>query len=270
MRNNETLHDHQAVDTFGERKVRTLAENVDLLSEYVAEMERERNSAPLANDIFEAAWYWRDLGRFVIKKNTRVNFPARASEEGVLLNQLEQAVAEKRADVQLRYRPVFDTARDILKVVAATEPPNEGHLGILQTLDEKFAFLQTDYKFVVVAQEPTGRMYSSDAVWLELDCSSISTFSCTFGPEPKDGRTFWPEDLLFVHKDRRYLELQEQRRLESTSDVETWFQFLADVWRTYGRDVLMNSPGVFDLLDAAQKQRDAEYTAAMNELHGDR
>ena len=77
-----------------------LKENVAKLNEYVSQLEKERQSSPLANDIFEAAWYWRDLGQWVLDKNTKVNYPARAAEERKLLEQLRGMTSSHTVDEQ--------------------------------------------------------------------------------------------------------------------------------------------------------------------------
>lgn len=61
---------------------------VDELEGMLPLFEARRNEDALANDCFEAAWYWRDLGRWVLEGNTRVNYPERAKGEFMLLTQL--------------------------------------------------------------------------------------------------------------------------------------------------------------------------------------
>ncbi len=59
------------------------------------QLEARRNETPLANDCFEAARYWRDLGRWVLEGNTRVNYPERARGEIMLLAQLREFFAKR-------------------------------------------------------------------------------------------------------------------------------------------------------------------------------
>ena len=246
----------------------TLADNVRKLSEYVARMEVMRYSTPLANDIFEAAWYWRDLGKWVLEKNTKVNYPARVAEERLLLERLKVITTAHSADEQRLYEPVFATANAVLDAVAQVAPEEDGHLGILRIIRVNFRFLQTDYGFAVADQQPTGMRFSSSSVWIKLQYAQRTSQCCTFGREGERGDKFWPEDLLFMYGDDRYREVQQERLLQSDKDLTDWFQFLAEIWRSYGQDVFTNQPGIFDRLKQAQIKRDAEFVSAMNKKYG--
>ena len=248
----------------------TLATNVQRLRDLLARIEPRRYSTPLANDVYEAAWYWRDLGQWVLEKNTKVDYPARASEEQLLLNQLRKMSGEELLEKKEEYDSIFEIANEILRAVAETLPLKEGHMGILRFIRTNFAFLETEYGFVVVDQQPLGMKYSSGCVWIDFEHAGRTNQCCTFGPEPRNGGIFWPEDLLFALGDPRYREIQEERLLENTHEVETWFKVLAEIWRNSGRDVLSCRPGVFDRLTTAQKQRAAELTAATDVQYGDR
>jgi hypothetical protein len=68
--------------------------------------------------------------------------------------------------------------------------------------------------------------------------------------------------------DQRYKALPQKLKLESEEDVKEWFEFLAEIWKRHGADVLANRPGVFDRLTEAQTQRDQEYTREMDRLYG--
>ncbi len=246
----------------------TLKANVAKLNEYVSQLEEERQSTPLANDIFEAAWYWRDLGQWVLDKNTKVNYPARAAEERKLLERLREVTSSRTLDERNRYERVFTTAGAVLDAVAEVKPSEDGHLGILRIIRENFGFFETDYGLTVLDRQPTGMKFSSSAVLIELTYAEISNQCCTFGPASKTNEVFWPEDLLFLYGDERYRDVQNERLLQSHEELEAWFRFLAEIWRAHGRDVLTNLPGIFDRLAAAQAQRDAEFTAAMDARYG--
>jgi len=250
--------------------VATLAENVKKLSDFLARIEPRRYSSPFVNDIYEAAWYWRDLGQWVLEKNTKVNYPARASEEQLLLNRLKDMSGGQPHEEKQDYDSIFEIGNEILGAVAATLPSKDGHMGILRIIRTNFAFLETECGFVVVDQQPLGMKYSSGSVWIDLEYAERTNQCCTFGPEPRDGGIFWPEDLLFMCGDPRYREVQKERVLENTSDLETWFKVLAGIWRTSGRDVLASRPGIFDQLADAQKQRAAELASAMDAQYSDR
>jgi hypothetical protein len=245
-----------------------LREDVEVLARHVADLEPRRHSDPFANDVYEAAWYWRDLGNWVLEKNTRTNFPARAREEFALLEQLKDKLVEKPAEEQKEYSPVFETAERILKVVENVEPPRDGHLGILRIIREQFDFLQTDYGFALLKEEPIGVRLSSGEVYLELQWAKKHNSSCSFGPESNPKKSYGIDDLLFMYGDQRYRTLPDELGLYTESDVERWFTFLASIFKQYGRDVLSNRPGIFTELAKAQAQRDQEYTQAMNRLYG--
>lgn len=246
----------------------SLEENVAKLDEYVSKLEKERDSTPLANDIFEAAWYWRDLGQWVLDRNTKVNYPARAAEERRLLERLKGMTATRAVDEQRWYESIFTAASAVLNAVAEVTPGKDGHLGILRIIRENFGFLETDYDFAVVDRQPIGMKYSSSTAWIKLEYADRTSLCCTFGPVTKANELYWPEDLLFLYSDERYREVHNERLLRSLDELTAWFQFLAEIWRTHGRDVLTNQPGIFDRLAIAQAQRDAEFTAAMNVQYG--
>lgn len=128
--------------------------------------------------------------------------------------------------------------------------------------------MRTEYGFAVTDEQPTGVRFSSGAVYVKLECSNNPSLSCSFGPETRKGTAFWIDDLLFLCGDSRYRTLPQSLKLDTEVDVESWFRFVADVFRQYGHAVLSNQPGVFARLERAQAERDAEYVAAMNEKHG--
>ena len=123
------------------------------------------------------------------------------------------------------------------------------------------------------SRSQTNSLWASGSLrglFLKLEYSKTPPLSCSFGPESKDGKEFWIGDLLFMYEDRRYRELPQSLVLDTETDVESWFRFIADVFKQYGREVLSNRPGIFDRLAQAQAQRDAEFVAAMNEKYGNR
>src|SRR5436305_7425436 len=235
-------------------------ENVDELALHVAGLEQQRFSEPFANDVYEAASYWRDLGKWVLENNTRVNFPARAREELAFMDNLRKLLLKKSPEEQMKYVPVFETAEKVLRAVVTVQPPKDGHHGVLRIIRDQFWFLQTDYDFTITNEEPTGIRFSSGTVYLELEHGKDHTLSCTFGPESNPKKSFWIDDILFMHGDERYRTLAQEFTLNTESDVEKWFKFLADVFKRYGHDVLSNRSGIFEELAKAQAQRDQEYT----------
>lgn len=159
-------------------------------------------------------------------------------------------------------------AREVLKVAEATPLPKDGHLGVLKVVRQSFGFLDSDYGFTVTSKEPTGVRFSSGAVYIELGYGAAPYLTCSFGQESQPQKHFWVEDLLYMRGDQRYRALPQKLKLETEEDVKEWFEFLSEVWKQYGPDVLTNRPGIFDRLTQAQAQRDQEYTCEMDRLSG--
>lgn len=237
------------------------------IERFLSELERSRISDSFANDVFEAASYWVDLGRWVLEGNTAVNFPARAANEAMLLNTLVNLLKNSPQDEQVRYAPLFEAAEKLLAIVSSTAPLEEGHLGFLKTVGELFQFVEDSYGFKVTNREPTLLRYSSGVVYLELECSKNTSISCSFGPESQEPEVFWIDDLLYMYGDVRYRTVPQTITL-SRKDLEDWFGFVADVLRRYGQGVLSNEPGISERLQKAQADRDAEYTSEMDRKYG--
>jgi hypothetical protein len=249
---------------------KALKDIVDKMESYLPELERQRSSNPFANDVFEAADDLRHLCSRVLDGDTRVNYPVRAREELGLWRTLADFLQRRSTEEQQRYATIFETAQQILKDVQTVEPPKDGHLGVLRIIREQFGFVQTDYGFAIVKEEPIGIRFSSREVYLELEWAKKYNSSCSFGPESNPKESFWIDDLLFMHGDERYRNLPQDLALNSESDVQNWFKFLAGVFKQYGHDVLSNRPGIFERLAKAQTQRDQEYTQEMDRLYGHR
>jgi hypothetical protein len=158
----------------------------------------------------------------------------------------------------------------MLKQLETVPLPTDGHLGVLKAIHDHFGFLRNQYHFEIADEQPMGIRFSSGAVYLKLEYSKNPPLSCSFGSESEGGKEFGIDDLLFMYGDGRYRELAQSLVLDTETDVEGWFRFIADVFKQYGRDVLSNQPGIFDRLFRAQTRRDAEFVAAMNEKYGNR
>lgn len=241
---------------------------VSTLESRLPDLQRQRSSNPFANDVFEAVDDLRHLGRHILEGNTRVNYAARVRQERELWKKLTDLLSNRSVENQQRYAATFDTAEQILRFADSTEPPRDGHLGILRITRKQFGFVQTDYGFAIVKEEPIGVRFSSGAVYLALKWAKQYDSSCSFGSESKHEKSFWIDDLLFLHGDARYRTLPQELTLNTESDVETWFKFLADVFRQYGHDVLSNRPGIFEKMEKAQAQRDQEYRQEMDRRYG--
>jgi hypothetical protein len=228
------------------------------------ELERERVFNAFANDIFEAVDYWRDLGLYVAENNTRVNYPEIAQGQLLLLAELRELLQRRSSEERRKYAPILDNSEKLLQFVKTVQPPKDGHLGVLRVIRDRFQFLQADHNFAITDTEPTGIRFSSGAVYLKLECIENPVLSCSFGPESNPVQTFWINDLLFLNRDFRYRELPDELRLDTQREVESWFGFLASIFKQYGTPVLTNEPGVFTRLVQAQAERDAEYVHEMN------
>ena len=223
-----------------------------------------RNASPLANDVYEAASYWLQLGKWFEEGNTKIEFPARAREEQALLEKLKAAAAADDA-ASRECTSLFDITSAMLADVSERKPPEEGHAGILEILKRTFGFLIRDHGFSIVSQYPLGARFSSGSVWFELRYAEITHNTCTFGPEADRSRIFWPEDILFLYRDDTYREIQEGFQLPHTADLERWFSQIATILFRYGGDIISGEPGIFDRLLEAQNARDHERNAILDE-----
>jgi hypothetical protein len=243
---------------------------VDELSLRLSSLEHRRFVAPFANDLFEAASYWRDLGTFALDRNTKVDYPVVARSEIREMEHLKTISLGQPHENQDYYAPIFQIAGEILDTVEKIQPPSDGHLGVLRIIHEQFAFLEADYGFHVTEQKPTGLRLSTGEVYIELAWAKQWSNSCVFGPDSPSQESFWIKDLLFMHSDQRYRTLPEELTLDTESAVEGWFRFLAGVFKQYGRDVFTNRPGIFAKLAKAREEWDREYTKEMDRLYGNR
>jgi hypothetical protein len=248
----------------------SLEQEVSKLESHLQELESLRSSDVFVNDLYEAVYYWCDLGRWALESNTKVNYPERARGERELLIKLESLLRGRPAEAQLKYGSLLSTGGEILRMLEGVQPPKDGHLGFLRIVRECFQFLQTDLGYSVSKEQPTSLELSSGAVYLELEYSRDPWMSCLFGPESAEKKHFSIQDLLFLHGDQRYRTMPEKLTMNTEGEVEDWFRFVASIFREYGGEVLNNQPGIFECLTQAQTQRDAEFVAFMNEKYGNR
>jgi hypothetical protein len=223
-----------------------------------------------ANDLFEAVDDWCHLARRAWQSDTRVPDPRRAAEELALWHKLQDLVRDQPAEEQARSQPILETAKRLLSLVGEKKPLTNGHLDVLKILRQHFSFLNNGYGFHEVSQEPTGLVFASDAVSIQLETAMLSSLSFSFGRLSRPGEQFWIEDLLYLSQDERYKTVPQRLALESPADVETWFTSVADVLHRYGSEVLCNDPETFSRLGEAQRRRDDEYVQQMNSASEDR
>ncbi len=241
---------------------------VDEIGGALPQFAAHRDVDPLANDCYEAAWYWRDLGRWVLEGNTRVNYPERAKGEFMLIARLREFLAKRPPEKRSEFGRVLDAGEELLKIVSGVMPPKDGHLGFLRIIRAEFGFLESDFGFKVVQEEPTQIRFSSGDIFLELSHSVNPWLSCSFGPDVKDGPSYWIHDLLYLNGDERYKALPQRLDLDSEETTVQWFGFVAECFRRYGRQILSNADAVLQQLAAAQAKRDDEYVREMEMKHG--
>lgn len=246
----------------------SLKADVMMLEQCLPDLQQHRFESPFANDIFEAVADWRQLGNSLIEGNPRANFPKRAREEYELLHRLQAIVSRRPWADQRRCAPLFEAAERIIRVAEARLPSKDGYLGFLRVTRQQFGFLQSQHGFDVVDEEPTSIRFASGQVYVELDCTNDPRFSCVFGLEPKPERDLLLCDLLFLNGDQRYLDFREDVELETKAAVESWFTFVATIFKQFGKDVIANTPGVFGLLREAHDRREQELGDEMDRLHG--
>ena len=224
-------------------------------------LELQRASGPFANDVYEAAVHWRNLGKRAQERDTRVNYPKRAREEKILLAKLSNGLAARAKGLYREYAEVFAIAEKLLDQVEAIPASQEGHFGLLKAVKTMFSFLQANYGFQIRIEEPTCVRYSSSTVYVEFESSANPVLSCSFGPENSGGIRFWIDDLLYLYGDERYQAVRKKKPLETKDEAEEWFAYLAGILKQYGDEVLTNQPEIFERLAVAQALRDREWVA---------
>jgi hypothetical protein len=234
------------------------------LESFLPRLKAERAIKPIANDCYEAACYWCDLGRWVLESNTKVNFPERAKGERMLLAELQRLLEHKSPEEQKEYGSVLKAGSELGEIVGKVQPPVDGHLGFLRTIRRLFGFLPVDFGFTEAEVQPASIRFSSGAVYLEFDGLALEPWSsCSFGlesPKPRDLRI---QDLLYLNHDERYRTLPGRLDMTTEDKIEDWFRFIAEIFRQYGSPVLENRPGIFTELADAQAERDVAYAREM-------
>jgi hypothetical protein len=231
---------------------------VSELEAMLPNLKKQRQSSPLANDMYEAADDWRSAGNLILNADTRVNYQTRAFSEQCLLSDLRAALRAKPIEDQERYADLLRLGDQIVHALQSTPWPKDGHLGVLKILRQQFGFLIEDYGFSIVSEKPTGLRYSSGHVFLELEYASTSCLSCAFGSEKRPQTWFWIEDLLYLYKDNRYKLIPCKLSLNTAAEVESWFSKVTEIFQQYGHQLLADEPGIFEQLASAQSERDQE------------
>jgi hypothetical protein len=243
-----------------------LKENLAALEAHISELKDRRTVGPLQNDIYEAVDDCCHLGRCAIENDTRVNFPARAQSEIAHLEEISKSWRNKNPQGLQQYDALLHSARELIEQVAQIQTVKNGHLGILETIRKRFAWLSEEFGFVIEDEQPTGACLTSGQVFVELAWATQSSQS--FAIARDKANYFWLEDLLFLYGDSRYKNVPVSLDMKTEEDVEIWFDFASNILREYGHNLLTNQPEAWSRLTEAQLKRDAEYAAMMNAKHG--
>jgi len=247
---------------------------VEDLREMVAELRRlHAQLSPfgradgLANDMVEAIEYWCFLAQSAVDLDKRLNYPRLAQNESLWMTELEAARARKQSPQDKEYREVLQIGARLFELLKAVPLPPNGYLGVLRIIREHFGFLERDYGFKVVDEQPIKIVFHSDSVFVHAGYAKTASSSFSLGLI-RDQHSFWIEDLLYLHGDERYRTIPYYIELKTEDDVETWFGFIAEILRTYGDKLLRGDNDAFLQLAAAQQKRDEEYGREMDRLHG--
>jgi hypothetical protein len=214
----------------GATMTKSIGELVNELELQLPWLARKSVSDEFAKDVHEAVEYWSHLGRYVLQNDTRVNFPVRAEGQLLSLHRLEEALNNRPTEEQELYKHLFLRSSELLGIIRAVMPPQDGHLGVLRVIRHQFRFLETQYNFAITKEEPTGLRFSSGAVYIHLAYATKSFLSGQFGPEPEGEHFFGITDLLFLHRDNGYQSVPDDLGLKTEGDVERWFAFLANTF----------------------------------------
>jgi hypothetical protein len=246
-----------------------LGQDLEELKKRLPTLERKRYESGFLNSVFELTDDLCRVADRALNHDTTIDFTPQANYELGFWNRLRiEAEKQSQAD-RLEYQSVYDLAQQILREMGKVVPPQDGHLGVLRIIREEFAFLHADFGFTAETKKPTGMRFSSGSVYVNLEYAKRRTLSCSFGPESNLDTVFGIADLLFLFGDQGYKE-PEEITLATEKDVESWFKYLADVFKRYGQEILTNEPGIFDKLTTAQNEKDQEYIRQMDERYGNR
>jgi hypothetical protein len=222
------------------------------------DLKRERLSSATANDIYEVADDWRSAANFILNRDTRVDFQARAFSESHLLNTLKAVLEAKPIEAQRAYSNILRLGEEIVQALQTTTSPKDGHLGVLRILRERFLFLEEEFGFVITNEKPVGLRWSSGQVFLELEFAHTIHMTCAFGSENEPNNLFWLDDLVYLFGKEPYKFAPPKLTPNTTEELEVWFNHVANVFQMHGRPVLSNETGIFARLAEAQSKRDKE------------
>ena len=244
-----------------------ITELVTKLRSYHAHLAWRERTDGYAHDVVEAIEYWCSLAERGLANDKRVNYPERTDGETRWITKLENAARSRTRKEIAEYEQVFQAGRQLLQQLRRIPLPPDGYLGVLKAIRDDFGFLQDEYGFRVVDEQPNGMKFASDSVYIHLQHAKKSSLSCSFG-RARERSSFYLEDLLYMHGDERYRAVPDEPALDTEAAVARWFAFVAEVLRTFGGGVLRGEDTAYTRLAEAQKQRDKEYVQRMERLYG--
>ena len=133
---------------------------------------------------------------------------------------------------------------------------------MFRIIRDTFAFLETEFG-MAPDPNPVDRFhYASDRIVLKLSLADHHSSNVVFWRPPDRNNVHWLEDVLFTLIGCiDWLGLPEGEEFRSPTDIQDWFDFVADVLRTHAADVLAAEPGSWERLDEVTAERDWLWTA---------
>lgn len=234
------------------------------LAGHAGKLKPLRGSSPLANDMFEAADDWTNLGNLLAEHSDQTDFASRARQEQELLERLRLALLRASSEDQVRYGPILEAGAQLIEIAGRQVANPDGALGFLRVIRARFGFL-AEHGFVLGLAQPSAARFSSGGVFVRLELCDDPAATCIFGLEAVPEQSFGLDDLLFLHGDPAWQRLAERRPLRNEAEVDGWFAYAARLLEESGADILAGTPASFARLKDAQDRRDATYIQFMDE-----
>jgi hypothetical protein len=149
-----------------------LAGNLAFLESAVLELKADSDSGPLRNNVYEEIEDMCILGRRAVARDTRVNYPARAESELMLLQNVRASVLAGNENDRERYVALLDHAEEMVRLIARVPIPPDGQLGVLRLTRSHFDFLFDEHGFTIADQQPTGLVLTRGDVVIEVGCAT--------------------------------------------------------------------------------------------------
>lgn len=102
-----------------------IQEAMATLAAFADELRPARSTDALANDLYEAADDWRNLGELVLQDSDRTDFQRRAQQEVALMTQLRAVMAQRFGRQPTRYEPLFEAGETLIQAALRRKPRGE-------------------------------------------------------------------------------------------------------------------------------------------------